>query len=492
MPVNGAVAAKAREERGEGGQSSKLFEALTSEGEYAIEESEGVLPEGLVGTLYRNGPGRWEAGGQALGHLFDGDGMLSAFAISGGEVRYRNRYVRTNHYLGARAGRGAPQRGLGTLRRGGALANALRLPANVANTSVVMHAGELLALWEAGNPHALDPDTLETLGRENFGGKLRWMGAFSAHPKVDPRSGDLYNFGFEVFPRPKLRCYRLDAKRQLRRLRDVPLPAPGMWNHDMALTERSLVFVLDPITVSLRHLPAVAAGLAPADRALRYRASRGTTVVVVGRDGSRPRVLQTEALMHLHIVNAFEDGSDTVVDLVNWEMDWDEVSSIFHNFRTEIGRLEGGRLTRLRITPQGRVLRETLAPGAGEFPQYDWRRTAQRYRYTYLASPRAASALPNAIVKCDIESGSEVAHVLGAENAVSEPIFVPAHAAAAEDEGWLLTVAYDPERHRSRLLVLDAANPEAEALYVGHLRHHVPMGFHGTFTRRVAGAAAAA
>jgi all-trans-8'-apo-beta-carotenal 15,15'-oxygenase len=69
---------------------------------------------------------------------------------------------------------------------------------------------------------------------------------------------------------------------------------------------------------------------------------------------------------------------------------------------------------------------------------------------------------------------------------VSEPIFVPAHPTAAEDDGWLLTVAYDPAHHRSRLLVLDAGDPEADALYVGHLRHHVPMGFHGTFTSRVA------
>jgi all-trans-8'-apo-beta-carotenal 15,15'-oxygenase len=348
-----------------------------------------------------------------------------------------------------------------------------------------MHAGELLALWEAGNPHALDPDTLETLGREKFDGALRWLGAFSAHPKVDPISGDLYNFGLEVLPRPRLGCYRVDRKRRLHRLRNVPLPVP-VWNHDMALTERSLVFVLDPITVSLGRIPAAAAGLAPADSALRYRPSRGTTVVVVPRDGSRPRVLQTEALMHFHITNAFEDGPDTVVDLVNWTTDWDELSGIIHNFRSELGRAAGGQLTRLRITPSGRVLRETLAAGAGEFPQYDWRRTAQRYRYTYLTSRRGNSGLANAIVQCDNETGAETAHELAAENAVSEPIFVPAHAAAAEDEGWLLTVAYDPERHRSRLLVLDAKNPEAEALYIGHLRHHVPMGFHGTFTSRVA------
>ena len=83
------------------GDPHRIFEALLDEHDYVIDEVEGTLPAGLRGTLYRNGPGRWEAGGQPLGHIFDGDGMLSMFAIDGEQVRYRNRYVRTNHYLGA-------------------------------------------------------------------------------------------------------------------------------------------------------------------------------------------------------------------------------------------------------------------------------------------------------------------------------------------------------------------------------------------------------
>jgi all-trans-8'-apo-beta-carotenal 15,15'-oxygenase len=323
------------------GDPHRIFEALLDERDYVIDAVEGRLPQGLAGTLYRNGPGRWEAGGQPLGHIFDGDGMLSMFAIDGEQVRYRNRYVRTTHYLGAEPSRGVAQRGLGTLKPGGILANALRLPANVANTSVVLHAGELLALWEGGNPHALDPDTLETLGKQNFDGDLRWLGAFSAHPKVDPLTGDLFNFGIEVFPRPMLRCYRLDPRGRLHHLRDVHIPEP-VFNHDFALTERHMVFVIDPITIDLRGLPAVALGLRSFDRALRFRPSNGTTVVLVPRDGGKPRVLQTDALMHFHVNNAYEDGSDTVVELVQWDLDWNELNPKLRDFRTADGLAYGG------------------------------------------------------------------------------------------------------------------------------------------------------
>ncbi|MBJ7330948.1 MAG: carotenoid oxygenase family protein, partial [Solirubrobacteraceae bacterium] len=189
-------------------RAGRIFEALEVEHDYVVEEAEGALPEGLVGTLYRNGPGRLEVGGQPLGHMFDGDGMLSMFAFDGsGDVTYRNRYVRTSHYLAGRHSDGAPMRGLGTLKPGGPLANALRLPVNVANTSVVMHGGELLALWEGGKPHALDPDTLETKGVYDYDGELKWLGAFSAHPKIDPLTGELFNFGIDMVPRPMLRCY---------------------------------------------------------------------------------------------------------------------------------------------------------------------------------------------------------------------------------------------------------------------------------------------
>ena len=77
-------------------------------------------------------------------------------------------------------------------------------------------------------------------------------------------------------------------------------------------------------------------------------------------------------------------------------------------------------------------------------------------------------------------------HTLGTGHVAGEPIFVPRSPDAAEDDGWLLTLVYSAKEHRSRLVVLDARDVEAEPVAVAHLRHHVPLGFHGTFTSRVA------
>jgi hypothetical protein len=62
----------------------------------------------------------------------------------------------------------------------------------------------------------------------------------------------------------------------------------------------------------------------------------------------------------------------------------------------------------------------------------------------------------------------------------------PTNPISAEPSRPQLAIAYDATTHRSRLLVLDARNPEHDPLYTGHLRHHVPQGFHGAITSRVA------
>lgn len=66
----------------------------------------GELPATIDGVYFRNGPGRFERGGQRYQHPFDGDGHVTRLDLAGGQVRYTNRFVRTAEYLAEeRAGR---------------------------------------------------------------------------------------------------------------------------------------------------------------------------------------------------------------------------------------------------------------------------------------------------------------------------------------------------------------------------------------------------
>ncbi|WP_067721328.1 carotenoid oxygenase family protein [Nocardia yamanashiensis] len=460
---------------------------LYDEFDYPVHDFDGALPEGLRGTMYRNGPGKMEAGGQPLGHLFDGDGMLSMYAIGDGVLHFRNRFVRTEHYRKSLTAHGAPYRALGTMRPGGLLTNALQFPANVANTGVTVHAGKLLALWEGGRPTELDPDTLDTLGVHDFDGGLRWIGAFSAHPKWDNRTGDMYNFGLAMFPRPGLACYRVDRTGRLHELGRLDLPTP-MFNHDMGLTDRHLVFVIPPLVFPLRKFLGAGLALRNFIEAIDYDARRGTMIGLVPRDGGKPRILHTDALMHLHLANTYEDGSDTVVELLNYEATWAELNGQLSNAQSGLtgAKPYGGKLMRVRITPTGRVIHEPVSDLQGDFPAYHPAYASRRNRYVYLAAGADGTPHPSAIAKIDNDTGKESLHRLPEDTAAHEPIFVPRPGPGAEDDGWLLVLTQPRSGDPASLLVLDARDLSAEPLYRGRLRHHMPLTFHGTFTPRLA------
>ena len=457
-----------------------IFDSLLDEHDYVVDEIEGQIPTALAGTLYRNGPGKNEIGGKPFAHLFDGDGMLSQFTIRDGRVHYRNRFVRTTHYLAERAADKPLFRGFGTQKPGGVLGNAFRFPANVANTSVTFHAGNLLALWEGGRPWRLDPDTLDTIGEYDYDGELKSAYTFSAHPKIDPGTRELFNFGVQYGPRTRIRSYRVDAQGRLHHLRPVTLPYPVM-NHDFALTTRHLVFVIDPILV---RVPRFLLGATSFDGALHFDSSKSTRIILVPRDGGKPRVAECEPFFHFHVNNAFEDGDGTVVDLVRYQ-DY-KLGDSLRDFKNA-GFRERGTLWRYRVSRAGDVTSEELLPWQCEFPQHDWRRTTLGHRFAYVAGGDSDELFGQAVVKIDHETGTWSAHDFGEGQLAGEPIFVPRSDDSAEDDGWLLSLVYSVAEHRSRLVVLDARDVTSDPVAVAHLRHHVPLGFHGTFTRRVAG-----
>jgi hypothetical protein len=70
----------------------------------------------------------------------------------------------------------------------------------VSNTSPIAHAGKLFTLKEDGLPHQINPNTLDTLGPYDFNGQWK-SETFTAHPKIDPVTGEMIAFGYEAIKR---------------------------------------------------------------------------------------------------------------------------------------------------------------------------------------------------------------------------------------------------------------------------------------------------
>jgi all-trans-8'-apo-beta-carotenal 15,15'-oxygenase len=458
------------------------FRTLAEEYDYRIDEIDGQVPPGLRGTLYRNGPARNDLGGQWFPHWFDGDGMISAIRFDDRGIRYRNRYVATDNYRDETRAGHIVNRGFGKMRPGGVLANALREPGNVSNTSVVMRDGRLLSLWEGGPPFALDPVTLDTRGVETFGGKAK---AFSAHPKVDPQTGELFNFGIDYGARTTLTPYRLD-KGGLTRLPTVKLPYPVM-NHDFVATPHYLAFCLGPILVSSLKL---ILGFRSFDGALAWDGTRPTLILLIPRDGrGKPRFIETDAFFQFHFANGFEEDGALVLDLARYP-DYDTVGQALRDYYKSAWPSRGmAALTRMRVDlATGKVERKTYDSGTdNEFPCINPAYSGRRQRYAYIACNPAdrAAGLQQQLAKVDLETGAVARHDFRPGGYPGEPLFIATRAGGAEDDGVVVTLVFDARRQVTDIVGLDARDLAARPLFVAPLRHHVPFSLHGTFAPAV-------
>lgn len=189
----------------------KGFETARTEECYEIVDPS--IPKDLEGTLFRNGHAKFDVAGTEIAHPFDGDGMITALTFKDGRAFFRNRFVETEGYKKELRSKKIEYRGtFGTQKEGGWLANIFDLRRkNVANTNVVYWGKKLLALWEGGLPHNMEPMTLQTFGESRMGKVLKPSQNLGAHPRYDPITDRYIFFSTDPDPRQtKITCYEFD------------------------------------------------------------------------------------------------------------------------------------------------------------------------------------------------------------------------------------------------------------------------------------------
>jgi all-trans-8'-apo-beta-carotenal 15,15'-oxygenase len=481
----------------------KGYESLREEFDYWIDQVEGEIPLDLEGTLFRNGPGLLDVGGQPLQHPFDGDGMISAIAFSQGKAHFRNRFVQTEGFLAEQKAQKILYRGVfGTQKPGGWLANAFdfRLK-NIANTQVIYWGGKLLALWEAAEPHRLDPHTLETIGIDHLDGVLKPGSAFAAHPWIDPSCAEdggapcLVNFSIKPGLSTTITIFELDE--QCKVIRQHAHAVPGFaFIHDFAITPNYCIFFQNP--VHFNPMPFVL-GLRGPGECIQFQGDRPTQIIVIPRHGSAPvQILSTQSGFVFHHANAFEQDGYLYVDSVCYgALPSVEPDTDYRQVKFE--ELEPGHLWRFRLDLKtNTVERQLVESRCCEFPFVHPSRAGRPYRYVYLGAAHAAegNAPLQAILKIDMVSGKRQVWSAAPHGYVGEPIFVPrppnasateqpeANGKALDDEdwGWLLTLVYNAKTERSELIILDAKDLTKEPVARLQLKHHIPYGLHGSFT----------
>ena len=451
-----------------GARTSPWWSDLPREHGYEPLRIEGDMPASLRGTLFRTGPGLTQRFGANYGHVFEGDGALSAHRIEDGQVDCAVKILRSAGYVEEeRAGRALYQSAVSWPRQ---VMNNLRGKGkNTGNTNVMHWHDTLYALMENAKPTAFDRE-LETIGESTLGGVV--TGTFSAHPHDVAARRASYNFGMSYGRETTLSLYELPWAGPAREITRLPLPHPVML-HDFMATENHVVFFVSPFRLVLHRAIFSLGGF---DELFQWAGEAGTEVIVVPIDEPEgTRRFTVDAFFQIHFAAGFEDEAGIHVDV----MTYPDAGALTRNV-AEIDRPpEAGELERMTIPwDADRLDRERIAQATMEFgstaPAVRGARHSQVYGVT--VDPTRFGT-----VRVDLERGKEHVWWYPDDEWSGEPVFVPESPEAAEDEGWVLQLVYAAKTHTTHLAVLDARRLEDGPIARAHLDHHIPAGFHGVW-----------
>ncbi|RJG22074.1 carotenoid oxygenase family protein [Massilia cavernae] len=451
-------------------------------------EVEGELPLDLNGTYYRVGPDPQYAPRLGSDIYFNGDGMVSMFRFKNGRVDLKSRYVRTDKFkLEQEAGH--------------ALFGAYRNPwsddpavqgknRGTANTNIVFHNGQLLALKEDSPPVAMDPDTLETIGNWDFNGKLSSQ-TFTAHPKIDPQTGEMVCFGYSAtgVDTPDIAYYVVGPTGEI--VHEVWIKSPyNCMIHDFGVTRDFVIFPIVPVVSSAER--------AKAGRpTFGWDGTKDIYLGVMPRRGTARDVRWFRAPNQFasHVMNAFNEGSKVHIDMPRAE------SNMFPFFPDISGKpfdreRAAARVTRwtLDFNSKGDTFEaRQMTSLVGDFPRIDDRYAMESYRHGYLCvsdltKPYDAlrgGSITGMFINClghiDLATGKHEEYFVGPTSTLQEPVFIPKSATAAEGEGYLAVLANRHEELRSDLLILDAQRLADGPIATVHLPVRLRQGLHGNW-----------
>jgi len=441
----------------------------------------GEIPADIDGIYIRNTENPVH---QPIGryHPFDGDGMLHMMRFSGGKAHYKNRFIRTEGFTAeAKAGEalwaGFMMPPAKSTRPGCGIGSHMR---DSSSTDVLVRNGKILStFWQCGDGYLIDPESLDTLGIEDW----TPVDGLSAHPKLDPKTGDLmfFNYGDSA---PYMHYGVVGPDNTLKHY--IPIELPGIrLPHDMAISDNYSVlnnFPMFPNPVALSNgffIP-------------QYDPSLKSRFAVVPRFGQPEDVMwfEAEPTYVLHWTNCWEDGDELVLEgyhqktpypgpLDNADMpdSWKLIGAglDLHSLQPHLHRWRFNLKT--GDTREGRVCDAEHVEFGSINPEFYGR----EHRYVYSAHGEKGWFLFNGLVKHDLKQGTADTVMFGEGRYGSEAPFIKRKDAVDEDDGYLVSFITDMQADRSECVVYDTKDIASGPVCQIILPHRICSGTHATW-----------
>ncbi|XP_023646659.2 beta,beta-carotene 15,15'-dioxygenase [Paramormyrops kingsleyae] len=498
----------------------------------------GCLPDWLQGTLLRIGPGMFNVGDTSYNHWFDGMALIHSFTFKDGEVYYQSKFLNSETYRKNMTANRIVVSEFGTMTYPDPCKNIFsRLFSHLSNIipdftdnnliNIIKYGEEYYTSSEVNYINKIDPETLNTTGRDNYRNHIT-LNLATAHPHYDDE-GNTFNMGTSIIKlsQPNYVIFKVPAKasgkssknsvlKNVQQVCSVPCRSryyPSYF-HSFGLTENYIIFIEQPFKLDIIKLAtAYFRGFSWAS-CLKYDKDDITLIHLVDRKTGKAvsKKFYADALVTFHHINAFEDEDHVVFDIIAYKdsklydmfylsnlmketdqfIETNKMSSppVCQRFilplKPNKGVTAGTNLVKLAGTKATAVQQEdgsvyckpeALFEGL-ELPRINYKMNGKMYRYFY-GSRVEWSPHPNKIGKVDIVT-RRCAEWTEDECFPSEPIFVPSPDAVDEDDGVILSSVISQNPKKSPfLLVLDAKT--MKELARATIEHSVHMDIHGIF-----------
>lgn len=455
---------------------------------------EGTIPADFSGIYLRNGTNTQFSELNSRMHMFNGAGMVHQVQVKDGVATYSNSYVRTSRFeIEREAGRevypefgdlaGGGKAGLFRIildllkKRFGIIPKLETLENSSATTAIQYHNGKLYCLQETSYPFALDVEEKE--GRLALSGKGSWDNfhnaldtPFTAHPKIDPATGDWYTFSTDLMTGrihySVLRSGRLDKHVEL--LTEKPALA---FLHDYYLTENHVVFPDLSLRFDSKNMTSDYRSPFYFDDDYKMRFG------VISREhgeGDEIQWFTTELPGHIwHTINGWEqtaeDGSREIVLYAPVFPSYPSTVPI-HTPEEPHAHLYVFRLN----LDSGEVVEQTqLLDHFYERPSFNTAYLGKPSRYAYLLDEQGSGGIMGSgVMKYDLVERQTVKYFDYGDHLGGEALFVSRPNPQAEDDGYLVDLLMSEQG--AYLVIIDAASMEELAKL--HLPQRVPYGVH--------------
>uniref|UniRef100_A0AAY4DZ22 Carotenoid-cleaving dioxygenase, mitochondrial n=1 Tax=Denticeps clupeoides TaxID=299321 RepID=A0AAY4DZ22_9TELE len=493
----------------------------------------GTIPAWIRGNLLRNGPGKFEFGGDHFNHWFDGMALMHQFKIEDGRVTYRSRFLRSDAYVKNSECNRIMVTEFGTLAMPDPCKNLffrflsrfeMIKPTDNASVNFVKYKGDYYVSTETNFMHKVDPESLESKEKVDWSKFIAVNGA-TAHPHYDP-DGTAYNMGNSYGSKGALyNIIKVSPESDGDSLRGAEVlcsisPADKSrpsYYHSFGMSENYVVFIEQPVKLDLWKIVTCNIRRRSLSHGIYWDPKMETIFHLVHKQSGQVSSVKyhTKALSTFHQINAFEQDGFLVLDMCCSDDGQAINTYLIQNMRkagealdemyNSIGRSYPRRFVLpLRVTKdtptnQNLNTRPNSAAtaikivycthedlhgddlheyGGFEFPHINYARyNARPYRFFYGCGFR--HLVGDSLVKVDLE-GKKLQAWSQPGFYPSEPVFVPSPNAEEEDDGVILSVVLTPSEDKATfLLALDAKT--FEELGRAEVPVNIPYGFHGIF-----------